>query len=157
MDLKLPTNRTARVKLDGKHYSKQITMKEDVPQGNVISSTLFFIYINDITKGITLYLHADDLPIWSSTDYATTAKVRVHEAINTVFKRTQDWGLAINPNKTVATKFSLKTEEQGITLTMNGKVLLTEEAPSFLGVTLVKPGTHISTKPTRKLYAGLLL
>ncbi|GFR71088.1 RNA-directed DNA polymerase from mobile element jockey [Elysia marginata] len=95
-------------------------MKEGVPQGSAISPTLFLVYINDITSAITPYvkhtLHADDFAIWSTAEYATTAKVRVQATVDKVFKWSQDWGLTINLNKTVTTKFSLKTKERDVTL-----------------------------------------
>ncbi|GFR92518.1 LOW QUALITY PROTEIN: reverse transcriptase-like protein [Elysia marginata] len=135
-------NRTARVKLDGKYYSKQVIMKEGVPQGSAISPTLFLVYINDITSAITPYvkhtLHADDFAIWGTAEYATTAKVRVQATVDKVFKWSQDWGLTINLNKTVTTKFSLKTKERNVTLTMNGQPLQTEDTPTFLGISLDK-------------------
>ncbi|GFR92037.1 reverse transcriptase-like protein [Elysia marginata] len=135
-------NRTARVKLDGKYYSKQVIMKEGVPQGSAISPTLFLVYINNITSAITSYvkhtLHAADFAIWSTAEYATTAKVRVQATVDKVFKWSQDWGLTINLNKTVTTKFSLETKERHVTLTMNGQPLPTEDTPTSLGITLDK-------------------
>ena len=44
-------NRTARVKLDGT-ISRQVKLREGVPQGGVVSSTLFLVYINDITTTV---------------------------------------------------------------------------------------------------------
>ena len=41
------TNRKARVHLDGS-YSRKKTLKHGVPQGGVLSSTLFLVFINDI-------------------------------------------------------------------------------------------------------------
>ena len=40
-------NRTARVKVDGT-ISRQVKLREGVPQGGVVSPTLFLVYINDI-------------------------------------------------------------------------------------------------------------
>ena len=42
------TNRKARVHVNGS-YSRKKTLKEGVPQGGVLSPTLFLIFINDIT------------------------------------------------------------------------------------------------------------
>ena len=44
-------NRTARVKLDGT-ISRQVKLREGVPQGGVVSPTLFLVYINDITATV---------------------------------------------------------------------------------------------------------
>ena len=52
-----------------------------VPQGGVISTTLFFIYVNDLTSVIPNFvsntLHADDLTVWSCEEYISTATHRV--------------------------------------------------------------------------------
>ena len=56
--------RTARVKLDGQ-MSHRVTLQQGVPQGGVISPTLFNIFINDIaeklTKHVSRALHAATL------------------------------------------------------------------------------------------------
>ena len=57
-------NRKARVKVDGKH-SRQFLLRHGVPQGGVISPTLFLIFIDDLInklpRGIKAALYADDL------------------------------------------------------------------------------------------------
>ena len=135
-------DRTARVKLDGRHYSKKLQLREGVPQGSAISPTLFVIYINDITTAITPQvdhtLHADDFAIWSAAEHVTTAKVRVQETVNRVLQWTKDWGLNINQTKTTVMKFSLKTKEKDVTVQLNGQDLPTDDTPTFLGVTFDK-------------------
>ncbi|GFS07624.1 retrovirus-related Pol polyprotein from type-1 retrotransposable element R1 4 [Elysia marginata] len=92
----------------------------------------------------------------SIAEYATTAKVRVQATVDKVFKWSQDWGLTINLNKTVTTKFSLKTKERDVTLTMNGQPPPTEDTPTFLGITFDKRLTgkphiqKINQKPIRR-------
>ena len=46
-------NRTARVKLDGT-ISRQVTLREGVPQGGEVSPTLFLVYMNDITTTVPM-------------------------------------------------------------------------------------------------------
>ena len=57
-------NRTARMKLDGT-ISRQVKLREGVPQGGVVSPTLFLVYMNDNTTTVPRHvsntLHADDL------------------------------------------------------------------------------------------------
>ena len=60
----------ARVKLDG-IFRKKVCLR-GVPQGGVLSSTLFLAYINDIlttiSKRVSNTLHADDLAIWDAPE-----------------------------------------------------------------------------------------
>ena len=73
-------HRSARVKVDGITFiykSHLVKIKEGVPQGGVISSTLFLIFIDDIvnefSRRISKALHANDLAIWTSQEYTSTA------------------------------------------------------------------------------------
>nr|KAG5704570.1 hypothetical protein BaRGS_031834 [Batillaria attramentaria] len=56
-------HRTARVKLDSS-LSHTVKIREGVPQGGVISPTLFVVFINDISSSLSRHisraLHADD-------------------------------------------------------------------------------------------------
>ena len=86
-------DRSARVKLDG-HLSKRVKMPEGVPQGGVISPTLFLLYINNITtvlpRHVSNTLHADDLAVWSASEYTTSSAYRIQEAVNKVEQWTND-------------------------------------------------------------------
>ena len=81
------------VKVDG-HLSDSVKMREGVPHGGVVSPTLFLVYINNITTVIPRHvsntLHADDLAIWSSTEYTASAAYIIQDAANKVHKWTQD-------------------------------------------------------------------
>ena len=109
--------RTARVKLDG-IPSKKVCLREGVPQGGVLSPTLFLVYCNDIlttlSKRVSNTLHADDLAIWNASEHITTATYRIQEAISDISKWTLDWGLKINTSKTNSTLFSLSTSKEQI-------------------------------------------
>ncbi|KAK7107106.1 hypothetical protein V1264_015081 [Littorina saxatilis] len=70
-------HRTARVKLDG-NLSYAVKIREGVPQGGVISPTLFVVFINitnSLSRHISRALHADDLTMWSAAESTATAKV----------------------------------------------------------------------------------
>lgn len=133
--------RTARVQLDGK-ISHRITLQQGVPQGGVISPTLFLIFIDDIaeklTKHISRALHADDFAAWSAAEHLTTASYRMQEALEHVGRWASDWGVEINATKTVATVFSLSPLPESINLKMNGRKLKQEDNPTYLGIRLDK-------------------
>ena len=139
--------RTARVKLDGIH-SKKVCLREGVPQGGVLSPTLFLVYINDIlttiSKRVSNILYADDLAIWNASKHTTTATYRLQEAISSINKWTQDWGLEININKTNSTLFSLSTSKEQIKLRLKGEIVPQTDTPTFPGVKL---DTRLTWKP----------
>ena len=96
-------DRSARVKLDG-YMNESVTIREGVPQGVVISPTLFLLYINNITtilpRHVSNTLHADDLAVWSATDHTTSAAYRIQEAATRIQQWTDEWGLQISKIKT---------------------------------------------------------
>ena len=92
-----------------------VKIREDVPQGGVISPVLFLIYINDITQAIPPHvsniLHADDLAVWSVSEHISTATYRIQQTVKQIQKWTVHWRLKLNKNKTVTFVFSLSTQK----------------------------------------------
>ena len=82
--------RTARVKLDNK-FSNQVKIREGVPQGDVISSTQFFVYLNDLVttlpKHVHNTLHADGIAGWSTESNTALARNRIRNTTQNV----SDW------------------------------------------------------------------
>ena len=95
--------------------AKKVCLYEEVPQGGVLSPTLFLVYINDILKRVSNALHADDLATWNVCEHTTIATYRTQEAMSGINKWTHNWRLEIN-SKTNNTRFSLSTSEEQITL-----------------------------------------
>ena len=135
------SHRTARVKLNSS-FSQTVQIREGVPQGGVISPTLFVIFINDITNNLTRHvsraLHADDFAMWNAAESTQAAVVRMQDALNNTAKWARDWCVTINTRKTVATCFSLSNTKQKLQLTVNGQEIPEEETPTYLGVKLDK-------------------
>ena len=131
--------RTARVKLDG-HLSNRVKLREGVPQGRVISPTLFVVFIDDITDNLTRHisraLHADDLAIWTAAEQTTTATVRMQTAINSISSWADKWMVTINRTKTEATIFSLSPKKETLCLKIDNEELPQQETPTYLGVKL---------------------
>ena len=69
-------HRVARVKLDGS-LSREIRLSEGVPQGSVLSPSVFLLYVHDIVNTlpprVTNSLHADDLAALTSAEHTSTA------------------------------------------------------------------------------------
>ena len=118
-------DRSARVKLDG-HLSKSVKMRERVPLGGVISPTLFLLYISISTvlsRHVPDTLHADDLAVWSASEYTTSSAYIIQEAVNKVEQWTNDWGLQMSEVKTQATVFSLSTSKEKVAIKLGDKTL----------------------------------
>ena len=130
--------RTARVKTDDVR-SKQFVLREGVPQGGVLSPTLFLAFVNDLSDAITRHvsksLHADDLAVWTTSEYTSSARVRLQETVNRIAQWTKEWGLTINATKTCVTLFSLSTKKEGVKIELHDTILPVVENPTFLGVT----------------------
>ena len=76
-------NCRARVSVDRVHSNK-ILLRHGVPQGGVISPTLFLLFINDLVselpRGVKAALYAGDLVMWCEEEYATAATYRMQLA-----------------------------------------------------------------------------
>ena len=153
-------NRTARVKLDGT-ISRQVKLREGIPQGGVVSPTLFLVYMNDITTTVPRHvsntLHANDFAVWCAEEHTTTAVHRIQNTINEVCSWTESWALQLNTTKTASTLFTLSTAKEKVSLKINNQSVPQVEKPTFLGVTLDtcltwKPHLEAAeAKATRKL------
>ena len=134
-------NRKARVHVNGS-YSRKKTLREGVPQGGVLSPTLFLVFINDIIRDLPRKvqgaIYADDLVLWCSEEHITTANFRLQQALDVLERWTKQWLVKINAKKTTYTVFSLSPKEQKATLHINGQTLLAEDNPTYLGVTFDK-------------------
>ena len=137
------TNRKARVKVDGKH-SRKFLLRHGVPQGGVVSPTLFLIFIDDLIpqlpRGIKAALYADDLVMWCTEEYATTATYRMQQAVNTLAAWAKEWNVSINKEKSSTTLFTLTKQKAG-QISLDGTRLKEDDQPTYLGVTFDKTQT----------------
>ena len=132
------TNRKALVKMQGIR-SNTATIHNGVPQGGVLSPTLFLIFINDllqiIPRKVKGSMYADDLALLSTEEYTGTSKFRLQDALTNLNLWSKEWGMTINSKKTTYTIFSLSTKQQSIKLTLDKIVLEKNDNPTYLGVT----------------------
>ena len=131
-------NRKARVQLNG-CYSRKKTLREGVPQGGVLSPTLFLIYINDIMKDmhprIQGAMYADDLVLWRAEESIYVAKNRIQQALDVLCEWTKRWMVRLNADKTTYSVFSLSPNQKEVVLQINGECLKHELSPTYLGIT----------------------
>jgi ribonuclease HI len=153
-------NRRARVLVNG-CCGQKVLLRQGVPQGGVLSPTLFILFINDLVselpKGVQAALYADDLVLWCTEEHATTATYRMQIALDKVATWADTWCVSINREKTTATLFTLSPKVQPGRLTLGGTPLRIEDQQTYLGVTFDKRMTwkqHVmkaEAKARRKL------
>ncbi|XP_048778819.2 uncharacterized protein LOC125682098 [Ostrea edulis] len=113
--------------------------------------------VQQLPKGVRTALYADDLVLWCSEEYTTTAKYRIQTALDRVVTWAEQWCVTIKREKTTGTLFSLSQKNQSVQLNLGSTSLEIEDQQTYLGVTFDKRMTwkqHITSaeaKARRKL------
>lgn len=115
------SGRSIQVRLDGV-VSRPRSITAGVPQGSVLSPTLFLLFINDLLPSISSSIHAfaDDATIHRCTSYSSQRSASLHlcvdryktaDALNRDLASVHSWGLtnamSFNPLKSTHISISL--------------------------------------------------
>ena len=133
------------------HTSSQPQIKTGVPQGGVVSPTLFNIYTEDIPPPRTpvqAMTYANDITITSTQTSTSTAKKYIQPYLHKVFAWTKQNNLTLNPDKTTGTLFTpdLVEYKSNLDLKINSTAVPMATHPKVLGLTLdpkLAYSTHI--------------
>ena len=122
------------------HKSIQRQVKTGVPQGGVLSPTLFNIHTADIptpTAPVQV-MYADDITITSRHTSMSAARKYIQPYLHKVYDWTQHNNLIINPDKTTCTLFTPDPAEynSNLGLNINNKALPMALHPKVLDLTL---------------------
>ena len=126
--------------------SSPTTKKFGIPQGSVISPTLFLIMINDIASNInTLFRHthhsifADDVALWCVHKSIDRAAQILQESLYKVSEWCDLWGLKISVDKSVSVVFTKRNTSMprlSTPLYLKGETIPELSFHTFLGITL---------------------
>ena len=120
------------------HTSKQRQFKTGVPQGGVLSPTLFNTYTSDLpppSAPVQVMAYADDITITSTHTSTSAAKKYIQPYLHNVFAWTKQNNLLLNPDKTTCTLFTPDPAEytSNLDLTINNKSTTHGNAPKGSG------------------------
>ena len=159
-------NRTFHVTADNE-TSNTHPINSGVPQGSVLSPTLFNIYINDIPhhhhhNNSSLHIFTDDTLITGQSKHPTLAAQQVQRNITHLEEWLANWKILINHEKCQAVLYIRRTSlltNLPPSITTNGNPIPWSTKATYLGVTLDTKLTfaeHINTA-LRKAHGQLRL
>ena len=131
------TNHTQQVVIEGS-VSSSYGVTSGVPQGSVLGSALFLIYINDITENINsqIRLFADDCcliyrPINSIEDHLI-----LQNDLHTLVDWSNKWQMEFNIPKCTILQTTLRQQSDPFDYRMNNIILKTTDQHSYLVICL---------------------
>lgn len=137
------TDRKFRVRV-GQSMSEQFEQKMGVPQGGVLSCTLFSIAINTVVEvikssfGVTCSLYVDDKRISFATNDPRDGVRKIQSVLDKLFRWSLQTGFKFSVEKTEWMVFHRTRELLGIQFTLDGSILKEVESKKFLGMILDK-------------------
>ena len=142
------SDRTFQVRIDN-IYSKTFKLENGVPQGSVLSGTLFTLAINNIVKqlpsGVKNNLYMDDFTIY----YAATKLRHAERILNSTIVKIDSWansvGFQFSVEKTQAILFykDVRWKKEDISLKIRDYNIPVSQTVKFLGMIF---DTHLNWK-----------
>ena len=91
------------------HTSRRRQFRTNVPQGGVLSPTIFNIYTSDLpppSAPVQVMAYADDITITSTHTSTSAGNTYIQPYLHKVFAWTKENNLILNPDKTTCTLFT---------------------------------------------------
>ena len=136
------SNRRFRVVLDGKSL-QEYPVNTVVPQGSILSPTLFLPYINDLPDDVisNITIYDDDTTLYSICDQASDLwqQLELVSELESDLQDTVDWGrmwlVDFNAGKTQLISFDRSNNTGAIDVKMDGSILEEKSFFKMLGLT----------------------
>ena len=134
-------NRKQRVVLNGQ-VSSWANVKSGVPQGSILGPLLFFIYINDLPKGLSsnAKLFADDTSLFSVIHDSSTTRNELNDDLVKINNWAYQWKMSFDPDPNKQgqeVSFSRKTKKiNHPCLTFNKSTVKQSTSQKHLGLIL---------------------
>ena len=137
-----------------------VIIRAGVPQGGVLSPTLFDIYLSDIPipkiSSLNLIIYADDITLTSSHPNINTATHNLLPYLNEIHTWAHNNNLQINPTKTTSTLMTPDPSEYNkpLNIHINNIPISTTSNPTILGLTFdpkLKYSTHTGNTITKAI------
>jgi hypothetical protein len=111
-------------------------MQAGMPQGSVLSPTLYNLYINDTpqTPGVNLALFADDTCLYATGHKEGYVLRNIQSGLDSMAAWCKRWNIKINEDKTRAIYFTHRNRPRDSLLTLNGRNILFVNSVKYLGV-----------------------
>lgn len=146
-------HRKCKIKVEDA-VSDEVNLEAGVPQGAVLSPTLYSIYTNDIPKNrltqIALYYtYADDTAIYTKAKSHNIISERLKSYMEELEEWQKRWKIRTNPDKTDAILFSKRRKAPGPRILHKEQEIPWKNSIKYLGVTMDRRLTwksHIQEK-----------
>ena len=134
------TDRKNKVLFNNK-TSSPFNIQAGTPQGSVLSPTLFNLMLQDIPldENINTYVYADDITISATNKNPQVAKENLQNYLDIFSAWTKEWGLKINPEKSVMQYFTRKRILNIPSLTIDNSLINYKSSHMCLGMVLDSP------------------
>jgi hypothetical protein len=111
-------------------------MQAGVPQGSVLSPTLYNLYINDTPQApvVNLALFADDTCLYATDRKESYVLRKIQRVLNCMAAWCVRWNIRINEEKTRAIYFTHRNRPPYSPLMLNGRNIPFVNSVKYLGV-----------------------
>lgn len=117
-------------------FSSEFVVASGIPQGSVLSPTLFNVMLNDLpdVSPVLSSEYADDIAYFIAADSMESAVMLMQDACDRLMDWANEWGMSVSPEKTKAMFFTCKRDFPLPSITLGNRDIEWVSTHRFLGV-----------------------